>query len=92
MLNTYLISYDLIGNKSIADYERLHNMIKSASTWAKPLESVWIIKTPLNASQVRDHLMNAISTSDKLLVIGITKEWAAYNLSKEVADWIKVNI
>jgi len=91
-MKTYLISYDLVGNKTIDDYERLIRMIKSASTWAKPLASLWLIKTPLTAPQVRDHLRGVIATNDKLLVIEVTRDWAAFNLPKEVIDWMNLNI
>ena len=51
-MNTYLISYDLI--RPHKDYPNLITHLKSYSSWARPLESVWLIKSALTAAQVRN--------------------------------------
>lgn len=92
-MNTFLISYDLRFPEAYSDYKILIEYIKTYSYWAKPLQSVWFIKTTKNVAQVRDEIKLKVDHNDKVLVIDVTgKTWASYNLSKEVADWMKNNI
>lgn len=88
-MKTYLISYDLIRPESFPDYVRLFNTIKSAKFWAKPLKSVWFVKTTLSSAQIRDELMKVIDRNDKIMIIEVTNNWAAYNLPTEVTDWMQ---
>ena len=62
-MNTLIISYDLI--KPGKDYTNVHNIYKSFSKWAKPLESFYIIKTNLSATYVRDQLLTHVDTMTK---------------------------
>ena len=92
-MNTYLISYDLGLPETYNDYKTLTQYIKSYSTWAKPLQSVWFIKTDKTISQVRDEIKTKVDSNDKVLVIDVTsKGWGTYNVSKEVTDWMKNNL
>jgi hypothetical protein len=89
-MNTYLISYDLIRGR---DYERLIQAIKDYPNWAKPLESLWLIKTSETVAQVRDRLINHVDADDKIFVIDVTgRAWGTYNVNNEVIDWIKNNL
>ena len=88
-MKTYLISYDLIKPETLPEYIRLFNTIKSAQFWAKPLRSVWLVKTTLSSAQIRDELRKVTDPNDKILVIEITNNWASYNLSKEVTNWMQ---
>lgn len=88
-MKTYLISYDLIKPESLPEYIRLINTIKSATYWAKPLKSVWLVKTTLTSAQIRDELRKVTDANDKILVIEVTNNWASFNLPKEVTDWMQ---
>lgn len=88
-MKTYLVSYDLIKSDSTIEYSRLINGIKSYKYWAKPLESLWLIKTDATRLQIMTYLKTFIDTNDHLLVIEITNNWIAYNLSRAVIDWMK---
>lgn len=91
-MNTFIVSYDLL-NKSIFDYSRLIEYIKSYGTWAKPLESFWIIKTYKSILEVRDEISRQVAVNDKIMVFDVTnKGWASFNLSKEITDWLNQNI
>ncbi len=87
-MKTYLISYDLIKPEKIVDYKRLIDTIKTATFWAKPLKSVWLVKTDLSSEQIRNELMKVIDVNDKLLIIEVTNNWASYGLPKDVTDWM----
>lgn len=87
-MNTYLISYDLIRAPE-KDYTHLIAHLKGYSKWARPLESVWLVKSPLTAEQVRNAARAHMDANDKMLVVDITKRAAAWvNLSQEVSTWI----
>lgn len=93
-MNVYLISYDLSSSDSEAHYAPLIKFIKSHGTWAKPLLSVWLVKTSKSVPALRDELREFLLPSDKVLVIDITnKSWATLvNLGPEVIQWLKNNV
>ncbi|KKQ91293.1 MAG: hypothetical protein UT17_C0012G0003 [Candidatus Woesebacteria bacterium GW2011_GWB1_39_10] len=88
-MKTYLISYDLIKPETSPEYTRLINLIKTAKFWAKPLESVWLIKSPLGSMEILNQLRTAMDSNDKILVIEITNNWASLNLPQQVTEWMK---
>lgn len=88
-MKTYLISYDLIRPESSPEYTRLINLIKTATTWAKPLESLWLIKSNLASAEIMNQLRTVIDANDKILIIEVTNDWISLNLAKEVIDWMK---
>lgn len=91
MYNKLLVSYDLLAPGK--DYEALYKYFKqSPGGWAKPLESLWIIKVSKNHETVRDELRRLIDSNDKLIVIDITGDAMAwYGLSTEVSQWLRDN-
>ncbi len=87
-MNKLLISYDLITPGKY--YNPIIEYIKSFPRYAKPLESLWIVKTNRDCKSVRDDLSNLVDSNDKILVVDITGCAAAwYNIPKE--NWIKNN-
>ncbi len=91
-MKTYLISYDLIRPESSPEYTRLINLIKTAVTWAKPLESLWLIKSHLSSTDIINQLRAVTDANDKILIIEVTNDWASFNLSKEVIDWMRAGL
>ena len=91
-MSVFLISYDLGLIESREIYQSLISYIKSIDAWAKPLQSVWLIKTDKSASEIRDGLKTYLDSNDKVLVIEVKKHWGSFGLSKDVTDWMKENI
>ncbi|MEK7601431.1 MAG: hypothetical protein AAB480_02785 [Patescibacteria group bacterium] len=92
-MNTILISYDLNGHEESPAYKKLIDRIKEYPTWAKPLESFWVVKTKSTATGVRDTLKTLIDDNDELLTIDVTsRDWASRGLSTKVTDWLKTNM
>ncbi|MFA6466765.1 MAG: CRISPR-associated protein Cas2 [Patescibacteria group bacterium] len=90
-MNTFLVSYDLI--RPGKDYSTLHHHLKSYSNWAKPLESLWLIKSSLTAEQLRNTVQQYLDANDKILIIDVTDRAAAWkNLGVNVSTWIKNNL
>ncbi len=92
-MKTFLISYDLGLPETQSDYVVLSNYLKSLYTfWARPVKSVWIIKSDKNAAQIRDEIKLGLDQNDKLIVVELSGDWGTSNVSKEVTDWMKNNI
>lgn len=91
-MNTLLVSYDLKAPGK--DYEKLWNHLKSYPDWAKPLESLWLIKTSKTPKQVKELIRdNYIDNNDKLFVVDVTGKSASwYNLPEKISQWIKENL
>jgi hypothetical protein len=84
----YIISYEL--RRLGANYDGLVEAIKTYGTWAKVLETVWVIKTNRTAAEVRDSLQPYMDANDGLFVVksaGIAA-WAGVNCS----EWLQKNI
>lgn len=88
-MKVYQINYDLRKNR---DYTSLFNKIESYGTWAKPLESCWIIATNQSAEQLRDSLASVIDSDDGLLVTRLSGEAAWRRLDHdqkdEMSNWL----
>ena len=65
-MKTYLITYDLIKPENSVDYTRLFANIKSHIFWAKPMASVWLIKT----NRTRKEIMRLLSPQGKVYQAG----------------------
>lgn len=89
IMKTYLISYDLVGFATQSDYRSLFEYLKGHSNWAKPLQSVWLIRTEKTAAQIRDEMLRLVDSNDKILVIEVKGHWASFNISKSVTTWMK---
>ena len=92
-MKTYLISYDLRIPETSEDYSRLIDFIKSYNYWAKPLKSVWFIKTNKTVNEVRDEIKNVTDQNDGFFVIEVTgSDWATFGINNEVTNWLKSNL
>lgn len=91
-MKVYLISYDLDLPELRQDYETLTAYIKSHTYWAKPLHSVWFIKTTKGVAEVRDEIKGIMDSGDKVLVMEVKRTWATFGISEKVTGWMKRNI
>lgn len=92
-MKTFFVSYDLGIPETHADYKVLASRIKLLySSWARPVKSVWIIKSNKDAGKIRDEIKSVLDSNDKLIIIEVSRNWGTYNISKEVTSWMKNNI
>lgn len=92
-MKTFLISYDLGVPETHSDYTALFNRIKSLYLlWARPVKSVWIIKSDKDVAQIRDEIKLTFDLNDKLIVVELSGNWGTYNIPKEVTDWMRNNM
>lgn len=90
-MNTILVSYDLRAPGK--DYARLWEHLQSYQDYIKPLESFWLLRTSYSAEQVRNTVKQYIDANDRLIVINVTSDAAAwFNLSDKHSQWIKDNL
>lgn len=83
---TYLVSYDLVGQK---DYERLFEHLRTYGTRSRPLKSLWVIVTSKTAEEIRNGIDRYIDDDDKVLVVRTGQGAAWRHLSKETGDWLR---
>lgn len=88
-MSLLLVTYDL--KTPGRDYTALFNAIQSSSSvWWHYLNNTWLVKTTLDANTLGKHLLQFITTNDRLLVIavsGIGQGW----LPNEAWEWIRKN-
>lgn len=72
-MSVYIVSYDL--RAPGRSYEPLYERLRSY-TYAKALESVWLIDTGQSATAVRDNLKAVMDANDRLLVARLMGESA----------------
>lgn len=88
---TLLVSYDL--KAPGRDYDELYKLLKSTGTYSHPLESVWLVVTPLTTVQYRDALAKVVDANDRLLVIDVSGDSAAWrNFSEATSKWLKKHL
>lgn len=86
MSQVLIISYDLINPGQ--NYQDLLARIKKYKNWARLGGSSYLIYTTATPVQVRDYLMKALDSNDKLFV-GVAPAPSAWNgLPEEVSNWI----
>lgn len=77
-MTSMIISYDLCAPG--ANYNSLHEKLKSYSSWAKITESTWFIKTSNSCVEVRNELKWVMDSSDRLFVGKLSGEAAWSNV------------
>lgn len=86
-MNTILISYDLRAPGK--DYAKLWQHLRSYGNFAKPLESLWLIRTVYSVTQVRDSVAGFIDNNDQIFVVDVTKRPCAWRgFAAEIVSWI----
>ncbi len=69
----YLVAYDLVGDETPREYERLIDEIKKLDDYVEVQRSVWLIKTSHSAKEVRELLWSYMDRNDRLMVIRIVR-------------------
>lgn len=85
----FSVSYDLC--KPGRNYESLYGAIKSAPSWAHPMESLWFINTAESVKQWSDRLLSCIDKTDRLFVVDITGQPNQGWMDNEMWTWLSQN-
>lgn len=89
-MNIIQVNYDL--GKPIRDYPALYAYLTSFGTRARPLQSLWFIKTSKSASTIRDELMELIDVDDKVLTVNVTGDYWATSFKNKDSAWMKTHM
>lgn len=91
-MRTLLVSYDLVS--PVKNYQPLWDFLQSFNRWAKPVASLYLLKTDFTAEELRNNLRdNYLDIDDKVIVIDVTGRTAAWlHLADKVSTWIKSNL
>lgn len=86
-MRTIQINYDLV--KPGRNYQPVYDYIKSHRAWARPLRSLWLIRTNKSAATVRDELEKLVDRNDKIATFDVTGDSWATNFSDSHTKWMK---
>lgn len=89
-MKAYIITLQLVYQENT--YVNLITYLKSSFVWARPMANVWIIKTPKDATEIRNGINTRINLGlgDRVLVMNVQSfDWATNNIDKIVTDWMK---
>jgi hypothetical protein len=86
MTRTIQINYDLVAPGR--SYQPVYDYIKSHSAWARPLQSLWLIRTTKSAATVRDELMKLVDHNDRVATFDVTDDAWATNFSDAHTTWM----
>lgn len=87
-MKTLLVGYDL--NSPGQNYSDLIERLERFRYWHH-LDSTWLVRTQMSATELRDDLRRLIDSGDELLVVDVTgRGWAGTGFSSY--DWLKNNI
>jgi hypothetical protein len=76
----YLVTYDLVGDETTREYERLIAEIEGLDDFVEVQRSVWLVKTNNSAKEVRELLRSYMDRDDRLLIIRIARGSAWRNV------------
>ena len=82
----YLISYDLHRTKN---YPVLHKTISDIGNCTKPLESLWLVESPLALLEINNIIKNAVDSDDCYYVVPIKEPGVGKLLSTDAWNWIR---
>ena len=83
----FVISYDLVKEKSGFDYGPLTTELKGLDAVRTEL-SVWYLDTANTAQEVYNHLKPFVDSDDRLMVVEFSKKPAWGNALKGTRDWV----
>ncbi|MGI8838297.1 MAG: SinR family protein [Pyrinomonadaceae bacterium] len=92
-MKTYLVGYDL--NAPGKNYDPLLKALREdfEGYYWHHLDSTWIIKTDLSATEIRDKLKPPlIDGNDELLVVRLQGNWATWGISEKGSQWLHSNM
>lgn len=76
----YLVTYDLVGDETAREYERLIAEIEALDDFVEVQRSVWLVRTNNSAKEVRELLRSYMDRDDRLLIIRIARGSAWRNV------------
>jgi hypothetical protein len=87
----YVVGYDL-HPKAGEKYDDLINTIKNLGGWWHCLDSTWLVKSDLSATDVRDRLWKHMKADDQLLVVTYSRPSAWNGFSGDCQTWLSNNL
>jgi len=86
-VRTLLISYDI--DRSQQRYRQLIDVLRRTPQCWHYLDAMWLVRTPLDAREMRDDLGRFVDGGDELLVLDVTGvDHAHQGFSAKAGRWI----
>jgi len=81
-----LVNYEL--REPGRDYQPVHDYLQGFSGWIKPHPAIYLIKTSISVTTIRDNLKKLVHENDRVFVVDVSgSAWATYNLPK-TSEWL----
>ena len=95
-MNSFVITYDIV-NEAKARYRgkltALTQIIEITFPFrARPLDSVWIVRSAYSAMEVRDLLLRHLDGDDRLLVLQSARNAAWSGMDSDMSHWLRENV
>jgi hypothetical protein len=89
-MDIFCVSYDLL--RPGKDYLALIREIEStAGGWAKPLKSLYLVRTSETATELYSRLRSKMDANDLILIIHVRRPFFGF-LDRDVIAWIDNNV
>lgn len=90
-LKSLLIILDLQNKEK--SYEKLYEYLQGFASWARPLNTAWLVQSEKDSPQVIGELKTLVGPADAVLVTEVDNtDWSALNIASDVTDWMKVSL
>ncbi|MFP4474892.1 MAG: hypothetical protein ACLFOY_04990 [Desulfatibacillaceae bacterium] len=86
-MNSYLIRVDMRAENN--DYARLRDAMQTFSGCWNESDDMWVVRTSLNAAEIRDFVKQFTDPSDGVFVAGLSGEAAWRGFSDEGSQLLK---
>lgn len=88
-MSIYVISYEL--KSEYRDYSEFYTAIKTIGEWQHPIDSIWFVKTDLNATAIYERIRKYSSEKDNILVSRVDISDMQGWLPRTFWNWINSN-
>lgn len=91
----YALSYDLRREINSEDWKQLYEALKTSVDYCWPLQSFWIIETPLKPSEIITVLLGfgILDDNDGIVVLEITGVGDFRRVvNEQTAEWLRTHI
>ena len=83
-MSVYIVTYDL--KSPGRNYQPIYDYLKRFKN-CHGLESVWLIDTAIDSSQIRDDLQKLVDSNDVIFVVELKQHWASLRFT--CSAWLK---
>ena len=90
-MKSYLVIYNLY--RPNQDYPKIEEAIETQfQTSKRIMRATWVIKSRLDAGQIRSKLSQSIDSNDQIIIFELSGNAAWQGLEDETSQWVEDNL